>query len=338
MIRMQGQTEQLRDEIVRRFLKDDSRFVSGEELSQSLGISRTALWKQIRSLEEIGFEFEASRRVGYCLRHVPDELLEPLVSREMTEPTSLGHVIRWQQSMLSTNDAALELAKTELNHGMVVAAGVQKGGKGRYGRIWTSPRGGMWFSVIVQNPCAVSQAADLTLLASVAVYRALVERGIDCRIKWPNDILVNGKKLCGILAQMRTNAERVEFAVIGIGVNANFCIDDLPEEMRATATTIFDEIGHAVDRPKLMASILTQLEALYEELSNGSGGFRTVREEWKAASDTIGREVSIKVAGDGLNGVAMDVDDHGSLLLQTPNGDVKLVHSGEILFSTSERV
>lgn len=335
---MQSQTEQIRDDIIRHFLNHPNTPVSGEDLSQALGISRTALWKQIRSLEKIGFGFEASPRVGYRLTEIPDELLEPLVQRELTTPISLGHKICWLQSCASTNDYALEIAKSNPVHGFVVAASVQEGGKGRYGRIWTSPRGGMWFTVTVQNPCAVAQAADLTLLASVAVFRALKAHGVDCQIKWPNDILCHGKKLCGILAQMRTNAERVEYAVIGIGMNVNFGIADLPEEVRATATTIYEETQQTLYRPSLLAKILTELDALYTALSDGYGGFALVREEWKQASATIGRHVSIRRSEGTIEGMAVDIDNRGSLLIEMDDGQTTLVHSGEILFSSSEQV
>ncbi|MFD1674428.1 biotin--[acetyl-CoA-carboxylase] ligase [Alicyclobacillus fodiniaquatilis] len=328
-----------RDSMIKMFLQTKDAVISGEALSQTLGLSRTAIWKQIKQLESYGFRFEATTRVGYRVVHVPDELMQPLITPYLPANATFGHSVLWAPARASTNDDATQLARTGAPTGVVITAGEQTGGRGRQGRNWTSPAGGMWFSVIVRTPCALSQAAELTLLASVAVRRALVACGsIDVEIKWPNDILVNGKKVCGILAQMRTDAEQVDYAVIGIGINANFANTQLPNDILARATTLQTELGHPIERPKLLADILSSLETLYTDLQTGAGGFHTVRDEWKDAAHTLNRKIQVKVGDDLLSGVATDVDEQGILYLHGDDGQIHRIHSGEVLFSAAEEV
>lgn len=311
--------------------------ISGEELSHQLGLSRTAVWKHIKQLEALGFTFEASTRVGYVLRDWPDELMPALVKPHLAPDRAgaLGHLILWAAERESTNVTAIQLASEGQPHGTVVTCGVQTGGKGRRDRAWTSPKGGMWFSILLRNPCALSQAADLTLLASLAVQRALAKHGVNTRIKWPNDILLNGRKLCGILAQMRTAGETIDYAVLGIGINANFVEQDLPADLQGKATTILSATGKPVYRPRLLADILAEIAALYRLFDEG-GGFADIRDEWLAACATIGSRVEVQVGREIVAGTAIDVDDHGNLLMLLDDGTRHRVHSGEILFQARD--
>ncbi|WP_328702286.1 biotin--[acetyl-CoA-carboxylase] ligase [Alicyclobacillus suci] len=327
-----------RDKMLELFMSAPNRTISGEQLSAALNVSRTAIWKQIKTLESNGFEFSATPRVGYRLTHVPDELIGPLVSPHLNKACRLGQTILWAPERISTNDTAIELAHEGAVHGLVVTAARQTGGRGRQGRAWQSPAGGMWFSVLVRNPCALSQAGDLTLLASVAVHRALHESGVETKIKWPNDILVDGRKICGILAQMRADGETVDYAVIGIGINANFHRDALPPDVSDHATTILTECGQPVDRPLLLARILNQLDTLYSSLAQGAGGFAAVREEWKTHAHTLGRTVHVRLGDTFITGYAEDVDERGVLLVRDYAGVRHELHSGEVLFSTSEKL
>ncbi|WP_284285483.1 biotin--[acetyl-CoA-carboxylase] ligase [Alicyclobacillus fastidiosus] len=196
----------------------------------------------------------------------------------------------------------------------------------------------MWFSILVRRPCAISQAGDLTLLASVAVWRALASMGIPAEIKWPNDLLLNGRKICGILAQMRTDGESVEYAVIGIGMNANFTREQFPPDVREYATTILSEMNREVHRPTLLGCILTELDQLYRDLKAGVGGFAAVRDEWKAHAHTLGRNIRVRIGEQIVEGVAQDVDARGVLALRGEDGTVHAIHSGEVLFSEMEKL
>ncbi|TDY50701.1 BirA family biotin operon repressor/biotin-[acetyl-CoA-carboxylase] ligase [Alicyclobacillus sacchari] len=326
----------MRDRLVEMFAKASGP-VSGEEMSHTLGLSRTAIWKQIKSLEQVGFVFAASPRVGYRAVTIPDELMAPLVDPHLPLAVAFGRPLFWAAERASTNATALDWAAKGLPHGAVVTAAVQTGGKGRRERSWVSPQGGMWFSVLIRQPCALNQAPDLTLLASLAVRRALAEIGVPADIKWPNDILVAGKKVCGILAQMRADGEWVDHAVIGIGINANFPEERLPADIRHRATTIFSACGFAIERPRVLATILTELDKLYRLLASGEG-FASVRGEWLAHCETMGRSVEVAVGNEIVRGTAIDVDDQGSLLVKLAHGDVRRLHSGEVLFSESEHL
>lgn len=326
-----------REKMIELFMEAPEGLISGEQLSTALGVSRTAIWKHIKLLEEDGFEFAAAPRVGYRLTRVPDELMAALVAPNLRD-CALGSQILWAPERTSTNDTATELAKSGAAHGLVVTAARQTGGRGRQGRAWQSPAGGMWFSILVRRPCAISQAGDLTLLASVAVWRALAAMGVPAEIKWPNDLLLNGRKICGILAQMRTDGESVEYAVIGIGMNANFLRDQFPPDVRQYATTILSELAREVHRPALLARILTELDQLYRDLKTGVGGFAAVRDEWTAHAHTLGRKIRVRMGEQIVEGVAEDVDARGVLSLRGEDGVVHAIHSGEVLFSDLEKL
>ncbi|SIS96740.1 biotin--[acetyl-CoA-carboxylase] ligase [Alicyclobacillus vulcanalis] len=326
----------VRDRLIEAFSEADGP-LSGEELSQRLGLSRTAIWKHIKALEHVGFVFEASPRVGYRVVRVPDELMAPLVQPHLPADCLLGSPILWAESRASTNDTALELAEKGLPHGAVVTAGEQTGGRGRRDRAWASPRGGMWFTVLVRNPCALRHAPDLTLLAALAVCRSLRSQGVPAWIKWPNDILLNGKKVCGILAQIRAEGEMVDHAVIGIGLNANFPIDELPEDIRHRATTVLHETGSPLDRPRTLAQILTEMDRLYRDLRDGRG-FEAVYAEWTSLCATLGQAVEVAVGEERVRGIARAIQPDGSLVLETAPGVTRIVVSGEVLFSEREQV
>jgi len=326
----------VRDQLIEAFLLADGP-VSGEDLSHRLGLSRTAVWKHIKALEQLGFAFEASPRVGYRAVRIPDELMAPLVRPHLPPDCLLGSPILWAESRASTNETALELAEKGLPHGAVVTAGEQTGGRGRRDRAWASPRGGMWFTVFVRNPCALRHAPDLTLLAALAVCRALRAEGVPVEIKWPNDILLGGRKTGGILAQIRAEGEMVDHAVIGIGLNANFALEELPEEIRDRATTILHATGRPIDRPKTLAHILAELDRLYRDLRDGRG-FQAVHAEWTALCSTIGHEVEVAVGDERVRGMARSVEPDGSLVIETSPGVTRTVVSGEVLFSDREHI
>ncbi|WP_206830433.1 biotin--[acetyl-CoA-carboxylase] ligase [Alicyclobacillus fructus] len=326
----------VRDQLIEAFVNAEGP-ISGEELSHRFGLSRTAIWKHIKSLEPLGFVIEASPRVGYRAVHIPDELMAPLVRPHLPPDCLLGSPILWEASRASTNDTALELAQKGLPHGAVITAGEQTGGRGRRDRAWASPRGGMWFSVFVRNPCPLRHAPDLTLLAALAVCRALRHEGVPVEIKWPNDLLIRGRKTGGILAQIRAEGELVDHAVIGIGLNANFPIDLLPAEIRHRATTILHETGRPIHRPKVLARVLTELDRLYRDLRDGRG-FQVVYDEWIALCSTVGQEVEVAVGDERLRGKAREVLPDGSLVLETSPGVTRTVVSGEVLFSDREQV
>jgi BirA family transcriptional regulator, biotin operon repressor / biotin---[acetyl-CoA-carboxylase] ligase len=322
-----------RTAMVKAFLAAGGEFVSGELLSHKLGVTRTAIWKHINALESLGFSFESIHRRGYRLTGIPDIVLEPLLEAHLAPDTKLGRSVHYLKAVDSTNVAAQKLVQQGASHGTIVCAGEQVGGKGRRGRVWFSPTGGLWMSVILRQPFPLQRAAELTLLASVGIRRAIRQiSDIDVKIKWPNDLLLNGKKICGILAEIRADGENVHYAVIGFGINTNIEKDLFPPELVNIATSLCGETGNLLSNIALAGKILNELDPLFSDLATGRAGFRDVLEEWKDGSATLGRRIQIQTTRELLTGVAVDVDGSGILYLKLDNDEIIPVHSGDILF------
>lgn len=240
--------------------------------------------------------------------------------------TRLGAKLLMLDVLESTNQSIRELALDGEHEGTVVVAEEQRAGRGRLGRGWSSPRGGLWFSVLLRPPVALSEAPKLPLMAGVAVARALKKHvGLDARLKWPNDVLVQGKKLCGILMESRSDG-RLEYVILGIGINANFLISALPEPLRRTAITVREVLRRPVDRLALMRAILNELDAGYSAFCANDTG--AIVAQWKELSETLGRKVRVETATGIVEGVAGDIDDRGALVVRTPDGPVT-VDSGD---------
>lgn len=304
-------------------------YISGEELSRDLAISRTAVWKHIQSLRQDGYRIDAQTRRGYCLLSIPDCFYPEEVVAGL-ETAWLGRTLYYYDEVGSTNQVAKELADGGAPEGTVVVAECQTGGRGRRGRSWISPaRKGIWFSVILRPRVAPAQAPQLTLLAAVAVAAAVRERtGLPLGIKWPNDLLAGGRKVCGILTEIKAEIDAVEYIVLGIGLNANLEAGDFSPEVRPQATSLYLELGRPVERVPLFQRILSWLEKWYERWQEE--GFAPVREAWKEASITLGQEVRVNSWREVFQGVALDIDDEGSLLVRDAGGRVRRFNSGEV--------
>lgn len=328
-----SESERVRNAIVDMLLAAEDGYVSGQAMSESLGITRTAVWKHLQHLMELGFAIEAVHGQGYRLRGHPDILMAPLLRRRLPSACRLGQDAVWVPRVDSTNALAWQCAREGAPHGLVVSAGEQTGGRGRHGRSWFSPQGGLWMSVLLRRPIPLSRAAEVTLLASVAVRRAIGETtGLWPGIKWPNDIVHHGRKLCGILAEIRADGEVVEQVVLGIGINANIPADAFPPELRRTATSVLAETGTSVDRVALAAALLAAFDPWLEALADDRPAFAELAEEWRAANVTLGRWVRVATPTRLLVGVAERVDDRGVLYIRTESGEVCAVHSGDVLF------
>lgn len=324
----------IQDQILSAFLEADGACVSGSALSERTGVTRTAVWKHIRQLEALGFQFAASPRRGYQLLRVADVPLEPLLQRRVRSGAELARRVRYLPEVGSTNVATADLAQAGAAHGLVVIAGVQTGGRGRRDHVWFSPAGGLWMSLLLRLPFPLSRASELTLMASVAVRRAILTvSGIDAAIKWPNDLLLNERKICGILAEVRADGEAVDYAVLGIGVNANIAAAAFPPSLADTATSLLAAGGTAVSHVDLAAAILDELAPLCAELASGGPAFRGVADEWRAASQTLGRRIRVRTPRGECEGVAAALDDAGVLHLQLDDGSRLPILTGDILFS-----
>lgn len=303
-------------------------FVSGEEISRQLAVSRTAVWKHIQSLKADGYQINAHPHLGYQLLAVPD-VLYPEEIRSDLGTGWLGTRICHYEKVDSTNRVARELAEAGAAEGTVVIAEVQENGKGRLGRYWVSPRGGVWLSLVLCPPVAPVEAPCITLLSAVAVVKAVRQvTGLAAGIKWPNDVLVNGKKVCGILTEMKSELDAINYLIAGIGVNVNLTAGDFPEELQHPATSLMLELGREVSRVNLVQELLRQFEELYGQLMQE--GFTRIRNQWKELSVTLNREVKVTFLKEAYRGQAVDIDADGALLVQSADGQLKRFCAGDV--------
>ncbi len=239
-------------------------------------------------------------------------------------------MLLFSRSVSSTNEWAKRSALRKVPDGTVVVAEVQTAGRGRLGREWFSPKGGLWFSVVLRPKIEVAEASKLVFVASLAVADALGEFcGLRAETKWPNDVLVKGKKICGILAEINSSGKNVNYVVVGVGLNANFKVKEaLPKEVVETATSIEDELGRQVDYNDLLFTVLGKLGKVYGVFINE--GSDDVLKRWKEYAVFLGHEVTVKVDSEIFVGIASDVASSGALVLQLEDGSVKEFRVGDV--------
>ncbi len=278
--------------------------VSGPEVAEELDISRAAVWKHVESLREEGFEIE-SRDDGYVLASVPE--FGAGVAYELDAPFD----VEYHESIGSTNDRGRELAVSGEGE-IAVLADEQTGSRGRLDREWASPSGGIWVSLVCRPDIPTAHAPIYTLAAAVATTESLRDLGVDAEIKWPNDILVDGEKLVGILTEMEGEADRVSWIVVGIGINANVDPDIVPE----TATTVREQVGD-VDRAALTRSVIERFD---EYRANPD----EVLSAWRELSVTLGQRVRVETPGGDVVGDAIDIEFPGTLVVETADGSTRV--------------
>ncbi len=302
--------------------------VSGAELSKRIGISRAAIWARIEDLRKLGYDIEAGPHVGYRLISTPDVLHADDLTARLGRTRVIGRDIRVFEQTTSTNDIAARLAQDGVKEGVVIFAESQSKGRGRLGRNWVSPpRKGLWFSILLRPKIRPQCATQLTVAAATALVRAIQsETGILPEIKWPNDILIRGKKVAGILTELTAELELVKDIIVGIGVDVN--IDDFPVELRKIATSLKIETGATVDRPSLAAAVLRELDRDYARICVGD--FGELAEEWQEGCTTIGQNVSIRLGERVVRGRAEALDGEGAMLLRTEHGHLERIIGGDV--------
>ena len=317
----------MRNEILDYFRKADGNFVSAQQISKDLHVSRTAIWKHINVLKERGYIFESSTRKGYRLIYAPN-LLTPLEIDSALHTETFGRHVVYLESTQSTNEEAKKIAREGAEEGTIVVAEEQITGHGRLARGFYSPFAkGIWFSLLLRPKFFPMEASKCTLLAAVGVCRGIRRMGLaDAGIKWPNDILVHGKKLVGILTLMSASMEKIDYIIMGIGINTGIKKNEFPEDFREGATSFLNE-GINVSRKDLLAAILGELEKEYSIAQNE--GFDKVLDDWRALSVTLGQEVRVIFGDDSYTGKAVDIDRDGCLLVNT-GSEVKRVIAGDV--------
>ena len=304
--------------------------VSGAELSETLGISRAAIWARIEELRKLGYDIEASPHLGYRLLGVPDLLhADDLVSR-LGKTKVIGRDVRVFEETTSTNDVVEKLARDGVKEGAVVFAESQTKGRGRLGRKWMSPaRKGLWFSILLRPGLRPQQATQLTVAGATALWRAIESQtALRPEIKWPNDILVRGKKVAGILTELSAELDRVKHVILGIGVDVNQSAGEFPSELRKSATSLRIETGRLISRPELAVAILRELDSDYSRVS--AGRFAAIADEWEEHCTTIGRDVTIRIGDRQIRGRAESLGEDGALLLRTDHGHLERISGGDV--------
>ena len=308
-------------------LKKQEAYISGEEMSQSLGVTRAAVWKAIKKLQGEGYIIESSTKKGYKLVEKPN-VITPAELAPMLCGYTLGQVIKYYEVVDSTNEKAKALAREGASEGTLVIADQQSAGKGRLGRNWSSPAGtGIWMSLILKPEILPQYASQLTLVAGLCMCEAIREvTGLDATIKWPNDIVVNGKKVCGILTEMSAEMERINYIVLGIGVNVNH--KAFPEEL-PFATSLALEGKQDYERASLIKAFLERFEKDYKHYKVDPH-LTAILSRYEAHCITLGKTVKIISGNESFTAEAKEITIDGNLIVKTETGEEKLIHSGEV--------
>jgi BirA family biotin operon repressor/biotin-[acetyl-CoA-carboxylase] ligase len=318
-------------EIIRLLKSATGRYASGQDISKALGISRAAVWKHMESLRRAGYAIEASPSKGYHLDASVASLPYNGIEISMGLATDIiGSRVAFYPSVVSTNAAAIELARAREPEGTVVVADAQTGGRGRMGRTWLSPPGVNVYTSIILRPDITPRAAhELTFVMAVAVAEATAGFSRTTpAVKWPNDVLIARRKVAGILMEMESEAERVKFIVAGVGVNINMPEDLFPAELRGSAVSLKAHAGGEVSRTDYLRALYSSVEKWYKLYVDK--GFVPVAAEWKRYFTSEGKPVRVDMFGRVLEGVCMGIDSDGSLLVRTPGGVVERVVSGDM--------
>lgn len=320
----------MRDVVLNILLDNLGHFVSGEDISRQLGITRAAVWKYIKLLQSQGYPIESSTKKGYCLRQVPDILDDALLLRGL-DTSVFGRKMEIHSSIGSTNARAKELALNGAPEGTVVIADEQVQGRGRLGRSWISPPGkGIWMSVVLRPRLFPQQASRITIMTAVAVANALKRSAqIEVGIKWPNDIVCGGKKLCGILNEVHAEPQVIHYAVVGIGLNVNFSQEDLPDGIKDLATSLKIEKDKEFCRVDIIRAILQEMEKSYLQRLNNDR-FTELLKEYEAHSVILGKRVRVIGIDSELSGYAEGFGEDGSLILRLDDGRLETILAGDV--------
>jgi len=304
--------------------------VSGAELARQLGMTRAGVWAHIQQMRSLGYDIEASPHLGYRLLGAPDALhADDLVAR-LGQTRVVGREIHVFQETTSTNDVAARLARGGAREGAVVFAERQSKGRGRMGRVWISPeRKGLWFTVLLRPDIPPQGATQLTVAAATALSRAItLQTGLTPEIKWPNDILIHGKKVAGILTEMRAELDHLQEVLLGIGMNVNLEREDFPASLLRAATSLRIETGQKVNRPELAVAVLRELDLDYHLITEGL--FEQLAEQWQDRCTTLGRQVAIRCGHRVFRGCAESLDDDGALLVRGAHGHLERIVGGDV--------
>ena len=312
------------------FLKSNKdNFISGAQIANKLGVSRAAVWKHIQELRKNGYKISSSEHNGYMLQEVPD-LLMPSEVQANLDTEIIGKNISYHITTDSTNRIAKELANGGAADGTIVIAEEQTGGKGRLGRSFFSPKyKSILMSIILKPKFLPHDAPKCTLMTAVAVAKAMIRFNLQPAIKWPNDLLYDGRKIVGILTEISAEMSRINYIVIGIGINVNINRDEFPEDIRDIAASLSEMKGDSVSRIDFLKALLEEFDKLYIEANQN--GFEEILNQWRKYNITLGKKIRVIPAGsdEEFPAIAEDIDSDGALIVKTKKGTEK-VYAGDV--------
>lgn len=323
---------EVEDKTVEALLKSRGNYVACRQIAMQLGFPVSVIKRAVRELRKLGYPIKSDRGRGYAIMEFdtlsPDRIKQGLKTKVM------GRIIHHFVHVSSTQEIAKELATQGAVEGTVIIAETQGVGRGRLGRRWFSPAGGIWMSLLLSPKRSVQEMQVLNLLAALAVSRSMEKAcGLEARIKWPNDVLIQGRKVAGILSEAFAKGGIVSNVVLGIGINANVDAELFPIDLRSSATSLSATLGNFVDRVTLVQSLLEELETLYEEFEREGSSF--IIRELKRLSTTLGRKVKVISFDEVTEGLAVDIRTDGALVVRVENGTTKLFYSGDVSITES---
>ena len=307
-------------------LLSDGAFISSETVANNLNITQDSISKKIKSLQKLGYKIEYVKNKGYRLISNPDILIPGEIATGLNTDI-IGKDVFYFKSISSTNIYAKQLADKGIKEGVVVVADIQTHGRGRKNRAWLSPFGGLWFSVILRPKILPEKGMFVTMVASIAIVQAVKEiTGLIPVIKWPNDILINGKKICGILTEIDFKKNIINYVIVGIGINVN---NEINDEIKEIASSLSIEVGSEISRTKLLKIIIGYFNKNYNNIINSD--FDTIKKLWSSYAKIIGKVVKIKDNEKTISGIISDIDENGYLILKT-NDNIHKIFNGEISY------
>ena len=307
-----------------------SGYLTREELGGSSGAGKASVGRMIERLRKRGYRIDEIPGEGYRLVSSPDAL-DACESTAELRSAGLTNPVSAFESVDSTNDVAGSLARDGAPDGTIVVAEEQTGGRGRLGRRWHSPRGlGLWFSLVLRPDVEARQSACLSLVAAASVASALKAGcGVKASVRWPNDVVCGSKKICGILTESEFVGGKLDFVVIGVGLNVHQQVSDFPRDLRTSATSVAIECGRPVRRARLLADVIAAIRDRYATFA--SEGFGPARKELLSLSSLIGKFTRVATGTGDIDGTAVDIDESGALVLRTESGHLRTIIAGDIV-------
>ncbi|WP_010650623.1 biotin--[acetyl-CoA-carboxylase] ligase [Oceanobacillus massiliensis] len=321
--------ESTRDRLITLLAENEDRFISGQALSDSLHISRNAVWKHMKDLEKDGYQIEARPRKGYRITAYPETMSSNTIKWGL-DTKWIAKTIIHKEKTGSTQTLAHQAALENAPHGTIVIADEQTEGRGRMNRTWHSNKGkGIWLSILLRPEMLPNDASKLTLLAAT-VLADVLESTVQTRahIKWPNDILLNQKKIAGILTEMQAEQDRIQYILIGIGLNVNHSKEDLQEDIQSKATSLKIETGQDWPITHLIQELLKSFEKSFDAYMKS--GFAPVKEKWESYGFKIGQPIQIKTFKDEWESTFLGISEEGALLTESRTGEAIKLYSAEI--------